>query len=126
VAVVTDEIDRDPARRYKDVIGELTAAADALRESDRARATELARRLVGLDAAMVAAEQRAAMSRFAFELRWESVLEALWKESWMILKPRPRPAPDADPERLDALDREVDLAANAVLDATRHRLPFLR
>jgi hypothetical protein len=122
----TEPTDRDPARRYKDVIGELTAAADALRQSDRARAAELTRQLVDLDAAMVQAELRAAVSRFALELRWEAVVEALWHEPWMTLKPRPRPDPDADPERLDALDREVDLTANEVLDAARHRFPFLR
>ena len=123
---MTEPADRDAARRYKDVIAELTAAADALRERDRARAADLARELVDLDAAMVAARTRAGMSRLALELRWEAVLEALWHEQWMTLKPHPRPAPDVDPERLDALDREADLAATEVLDAARHRFPFLR
>lgn len=116
----------DAARRYKEVIGELTAVADELRAHDEEQATALRRRLVDLDVAMVRAEERAAMSRFALELRWEAVLEALWPELWMTLKPRPRPAADADPDRLDALDDELDLAAAEVLAATRRRLPFLR
>jgi hypothetical protein len=119
-------IERDPARLYKDVVGELTAAADALRERDRERAAALSKDLVGLDDAMVRAELRAAMSRLAVEIRWELVLDALWEEQWMTLKRHPRPDPDADPERLDALDRELDLAADDVLAATRRRLPFLR
>ncbi len=119
-------IENDPARRYKDVIGELTAAADALRDRDRARAAALARELVDLDAAMVAAGERAGMSRLAVELRWEAALEALWDEQWMTLKPRPRPDPDADPERLDELDRAADLAATELLDAVRTRFPFGR
>ena len=116
----------DAARRYKEVIGELTAVADALRERDRVQAAALARRLVELDTAMVRAAERAALSRFALELRWEAVLEALWQEAWMTLRPRPAPDPGADPERLDALDRELDLAADEVLAAARRRLPFLR
>ena len=119
-------IERDPARHYKDVVGELTAAADTLRERDRERALALSKDLVTLDDAMVRAELRAAMSRLAVEIRWELVLDALWEEHWMTLKRHPQPDPDADPERLDALDREADLAANKVLGAARHRFPFLR
>jgi hypothetical protein len=118
--------DLDPARHYRDVIGELTAAADALRDRDRARAAALSRELVDLDAAMVRAAERAALSRLALQLRWEVVLDALWTEQWMTLKPYPRPDRTADPARLDALDREADLVANEVLAAARHRFPFLR
>lgn len=116
----------DAVRRYKDIVGELTDIADRLREHDGEQAVALKRRLVELDNAMVRAEDRAAMSRLALELRWEAVLEALWAESWLTLRPRPAPAPDADPEQLDALDRELDLAADGVLAAIRRRLPFLR
>ena len=116
----------DAVRRYKEVVGELTAVADRLREHDGEQAVALRRRLVELDVAMVRAEERAAMSRLAVELRWEAVLDALWTESWLTLRLRPAPARDADPERLDALDRELDLAAERVLAATRTRLPFLR
>ena len=118
--------DRDPARHYRDVIGELSAAADGLRERDRARAADLARELVDLDEAMAHAAERAGLSRLAVELRWEMVLDALWKEEWMELKPHPRPDPEADPERLGALDREAVLAANEVLETVRSRFPFFR
>ncbi len=111
----------DAARRYKDVIGELTTAADALRTRDRARAGALARSLVELDDAMVRAQVRAGMSRLAVELRWEAVLTALWNEQWMTLRPRPKPDPDADPEQLDALDRAAEQAAADLLEATRRR-----
>jgi hypothetical protein len=118
------ELAADPARLYKDVVGELTAAAAGLRARDRARAADLARTLVDLDAAMVRAEERAAMSRLAVEIRWEMVLDALWEEQWMTLKRHPLPDTGADPERLDALDWEADLAANELLDTVRHRFPF--
>jgi hypothetical protein len=118
--------DGDPARAYKAVIAELTAAAEALRERDHVRATELTRRLVDLDEAMVLAEERAAQVREAVEIRRQTVLDALCDEEWLPLKPYPRPDPDADPERLEALDREAGLAADAVIAAARHRFPFLR
>jgi hypothetical protein len=39
----------------------------------------------------------------------------------MTLKPRPRPDPRADPERLDALDEAAARAAAAVMDTVRRR-----
>ena len=116
----------DAARRYKEIVGELTAVAEELREKDKAQATALARRLVELDSAMVRAGERAALSRLAVEIRWEMVLDALWDQQWMTLKPHPRPDPGADGERLDEMDREADLAANEVIAAARNRFPFLR
>jgi hypothetical protein len=115
----------DAVRRYKDVIGELTAAADALRRRDQERALALKSRLGELDTAMLQAADRADRSRRAVEMHWELVLNALWDEQWMTLKRHPRPDPRADPDQLDALDREADLAANDVLSAVRHRFPFL-
>jgi len=116
--------DHDAAREYKDVIGELTAAADALRARDNDRADALRSRLVELDAAMLRAADRAARSRAAVAQHWEAVLEALWDEQWMTLRPYPRPDPDADPEQLDALDIAADRAALAVLAAVRQRPTF--
>jgi hypothetical protein len=116
----------DAARRYKDVVGELTAAAEALRARDRERATVLSSRLVDLETAMVAATDRAERSHRAVGMHWEAVVEALYPEEWMTLKLPPRPDPDADPNELDALDMAADRAALEVLDAARRRFPFLR
>jgi hypothetical protein len=49
------------------------------------------------------------------------VLEALWDEEWMTLRPRPRPTPYADPDQLDALDEAAERAGIAVVDAVRRR-----
>jgi hypothetical protein len=113
--------ENDAAREYKKVIGELTAAADALRARDRERAEELRSRLGELDAAMLGAADRAARSRRAVEMHWERVLEALWNENWMTLRPPPRPAADADPAKLDALDTASDRAATEVMEAVERR-----
>lgn len=111
----------DAAREYKNVIGELTAAADALRARDRTRADELRSRLTVLDAAMLRAADRAARSRRAVEMHWELVLEALWDEQWMTLKLPPRPDPDAETDELDELDRASDRAAAEVLATVQRR-----
>ena len=111
-----------PAQRYKDVVADLTAAADALRERDRQRADALARELVELDDARARAEERAALSLFAAEMAWEDALDSLWEESWMTLRPRPDPDPTADPAALDALDREVEQAAAELRHAVRRRV----
>jgi hypothetical protein len=109
------------AQRYKDVVADLAAAVDALRERDRLRATELARELVDLDDAMVRAGERAALSQFGAEMAWEEALDMLWQESWMTLRLRPVPAPSMDPTRLNELDRAVEDAAAELREAVRRR-----
>jgi hypothetical protein len=118
---VTPEPGPPAAQRYKDVIADLSAAADDLRERDRLRAAELARQLVDLDAAMARAAERAALSLFVAEVAWEDALDALWQESWMTLRRRPGSDRPADPSRMDELDLEVERAAAELHDAVRRR-----
>jgi hypothetical protein len=107
------------AREYRDVVGELERAAEALRESDEARAAQLTRALSVVDAELQEAERRAALARLGVELGWDAVVDALWAESWMTLRPRPQPARDVDPARIDDLDAEVERTAAAVEAAVR-------
>lgn len=115
-----------PAREYKEVLAGITAAADALRERDRERAAELARQLGRLDADMLHAGERAALTRLGVELAWEAALEALWVESWLKLRPRPGPTPGVDPADLDALDVEVEQRSAELQEATRRRFGLPR
>lgn len=110
-----------PAREYKEVFAGITAAAGAQRRRDRERAVELARTLVQLDADMLRAGERAALTRLGIELAWEAALEALWVESWMKLRPRPGPTPGADPADLDALDVEVAQRSAELQEVVRRR-----
>ncbi len=122
---MTDDWETPAVQRYKDVVADLSAAADDLRERDRLRAVELTRRLVDLDTAMTRAGERAALSVFAAEVAWEDALDALWQESWMTLRPRPGPAPSVEPARLNELDVEVEQATEELSEALRRRLwPF--
>jgi hypothetical protein len=114
------------ARAYKDVIDELVAAADALRERDRARAQQLKRQLVDLEAVLAQALERAALSRLGIELQRDAVLEALADESWMLLPPRPQPAADADPDRLPDLEAAANHASEQLQEVARRRFTLGR
>ncbi len=127
------------AREYKAIVAEITAAADGLRERDRARAAELSRELIALGDAMARAGERAALTRLGVDLHWEAALETLWAESWMTLRPVPAagecadPAQlagnlqRADPAQLDALDAAVEQRFAELRDAAhRRRLGFGR
>jgi hypothetical protein len=109
------------ARAYKEVVADITAATDALRERDRERAAVLARELVRLDEEMLRAGERAALTRLGVELHWEAALEALWVESWMKLRPRPGPDPRADPTDLAAYDADVERRSAELQEAVRRR-----
>jgi hypothetical protein len=111
----------DAVRGYKDVIGELDKAAAVLRREGGRQAEALRRRLDALAVAAADAESRAALARLGVELHWDAVLDRLWHEQWMTLRPHPRPAPDADPDDLTELAAAADRAAEAVLEASRRR-----
>jgi hypothetical protein len=109
------------ARSYKEIVAEVSAAAEALREKDRARAAVLARQLAEHDVEMLRAGERAALTRFGVELHWEAALEALWVETWMKLRPRPGPDPSADSAEIDVYDVELEEAAARLQAAVRRR-----
>lgn len=111
----------DAVRAYKDAIGELDAAATALREQGTRQAEALRRRLDELATAAADAEACAALARLGVELHWDAVLDRLWHEQWMTLRPHPRSAPDADPDGLAELVATADRAAEAVLEASKRR-----
>ena len=109
------------AREYKEVVAGIAAVAEALRERDRAEASALARRLVGLDREMQRAGERYALTLLGVELHWEAALEALWMESWMKLRRRPGPDPDAARADVPALDAEVEQRSAELHQAVRRR-----
>ena len=122
---MTPESRPPAAQRYKDVIADLSATVDDLRERDRRHAAELARQLVDLDTAMARAAERAALSLFAAEVAWENALDTLWQESWMTLRRKPGSDRAADPSRMDELDQEVERAAAELNAAVRRRFWLL-
>lgn len=109
------------ARRFREVTADLTEAVERHRAADRERAAELAARQVERRERMVRAGEREALARLAITLRWEAVLDALWDEQWMPLRPMPGPNPDAAGADLDTCDLVVDARYEALLDLLRKR-----
>jgi hypothetical protein len=109
------------ARRYKDVLAELSAAAVELRERDRARAGVIRDQLLGLEDEMVRAGERARLTGVVARLHWEAALDLLWDESWLKLSPRPRPDRNVDPGRLDELDEQLHLRSTELRHAVKRR-----
>lgn len=116
-----DLVKHSAARRYKQILAEVTAAAAALREDDRRRAAELKRRLIGLEDEMLHAGERATLTGVGVQLHWEAALDKLWQEGWMKLRPRPAPNPGADHRELDGLDAELARRFDALEQAVRRR-----
>ncbi|MDQ2708855.1 MAG: hypothetical protein M3Z25_14990 [Actinomycetota bacterium] len=48
-------------------------------------------------------------------------MESLWSESWMTLRPLPRPDPKATPGDLDYLNAVVEQRFQALLEIVRRR-----
>jgi len=118
---------RSPAAAYKEVTAGIAAAAAELRERDATRVAELENALGRLDERMRRVGERTALTRFAVDLHWESVLEAMWSEPWMRVRPFPKPDPDADPAALDTHDRALhDAYVELMSLITRRRFGFRR
>ncbi len=114
------------AQRYKQIVAGLDDAAEAARSHDRERVEELGELVGNSDAELRRSGDRAALSRAGVELRWEAAVQALWAERWFLLRPRPEPDRTAHPAHLDHLDRKVEEAHAALLQAIRRRRLSLR
>lgn len=81
----------DAAQRYRDVISALTAGfdGDATRNQDRVAA--LKQRSTELGRELEAASEQHVVARVGNLLAWEDALEILWVESWMVMRPFPKP-----------------------------------
>ncbi len=110
-----------PATRYKAEIAELTSGMAAEVDRNNARVRELRERVAELDRELLAAADRALLVRIAAELAWEDALEALWVESWITMRPFPRPDRMTKPGDAMALGAEVERRAAELLAAVRGR-----
>ena len=110
------------ARRYKQILAEVTDAAAALRERDRRRAADIEQRLLpALREAMLRAGDRARLTTSVIQLHWEAALDLLWAESWLKLRTYPSPDPSVDPSELEALDAEVKRSSDELHALVRRR-----
>jgi hypothetical protein len=114
------------AREYKDVIAAVTAGLDAASERNTQRVAELRRIVDERNRLLDEAADRHILIRIGAELAWEEALEALWVESWMDMRPYPRPDRLAAPGDLAALAARVEEAAAALraeVQKRRIRMP---
>lgn len=114
------------ARQYNEVIRSVTTGLDARSERNAERVAEL-RRLVDERGRLLdeAADQHV-LVRIGTELAWEDALAALWVESWIDMRPYPRPDRLAKPGDLTTLVVRVEEAAAALraeVQKRRIRLP---
>ena len=76
---------------YKAVIAELTAGFDGDAARNAERVEELRLEVAELNKELNAASDQHVIARVGNILAWEDALELLWVESWMTMKPFPRP-----------------------------------
>jgi molybdopterin converting factor small subunit len=119
-----DDVERTPADTYKRALRQVTGGMEAEVERNGARVRELRERLRELDRELLAADDRRLLVRIAANLAWEDTLEALWVESWITMRPFPRPdrfAKAVDPAEVMALAAEIEQRAAELVAAVRGR-----
>lgn len=79
------------AKRYKGVIAELTAGFDGDAARSAGRVAHLKDRVAELGRELKAASDQRVIARLGNVLAWEDALEILWVESWMTMRPFPKP-----------------------------------
>jgi hypothetical protein len=79
------------ADRYKAEIAQLTAGFDGDAARNATRIKQLEAEVKELGKQLKAAIDQRDVARIGNLLAWEDALEILWVESWMAMKPFPRP-----------------------------------
>jgi hypothetical protein len=106
---------------YKAEVKKITEGIAAEVGGNSRRVAELRERLVELGRELDRAIDGRHLVRIAAALAWEDALEALWVESWMTMRPFPRPdrlAKAADPAALAA---EIEQRSAELQAAVRGR-----
>jgi molybdopterin converting factor small subunit len=118
------DADRTPADTYKRAVRQVTGGMEAEVERNATRVRELREQLRELDRELLAADDRRLLVRIAANLAWEDTLEALWVESWITMRPFPRPdrfAKAVDPAGVMALAAEIERRAAELVAAVKGR-----
>lgn len=115
----------EAARRYKARIAEVTGGLDERADRNAERVKELERNVQALGRRLREASDRHLLTRLCVELAWEGALDALWVETWITMRPFPRPdgwaaAADLDALLADVEERAADLRAAVQGRRLRH------
>ena len=79
------------ADEYKGIIAALTAGFDTDAARNAERVEQLQQEITELGKELKAASDQHVVARVGNILAWEDALEILWVESWMTMKPFPKP-----------------------------------
>ncbi len=79
------------ADEYKAIIAALTAGFDGDAARNAERVAQLRLQVAELGKKLKAASDQHVVARVGNVLAWEDALEILWVESWMTMKPFPKP-----------------------------------
>jgi len=116
----------DAARRYKARIAEVTGGLDARADLNAERIKVLDKEVTARGWQLREASDRHLLTRMCVELAWDGALDALWVESWITMRPFPKPDPWAKAADLDALIADVEAKVAALrteVQSRRLRLP---
>ncbi|MCO1660165.1 hypothetical protein [Pseudonocardia humida] len=110
-----------PATAYKQAILEVTGGMEGEVKRNDERVRQLRERVAELDRDLSTAADRRLLVRIAANLAWEDALEALWVESWITMRPFPKPDRMAKAGDAMELGAEIEQRANELLAAVRGR-----
>lgn len=113
--------DESAAAAYKKAVLAVTGGMEGEVERNDARVRELRERLADLDRDLTRAADRRLLVRIAANLAWEDALEALWVESWVTMRPFPKPDRMAKAGDAMELGAEIERRAAELLAAVRGR-----
>jgi hypothetical protein len=118
--------DESAAAAYKRAVLDVTGGMEGEVERNEVRVRELRERVAELDRDLTTAADRRLLVRIAANLAWENALEALWVESWVTMRPFPKP--DRFAKGGDAMELAVEIERRAaeLLAAVRGRSGGLR
>jgi hypothetical protein len=123
---LTKRPEMSPAAAYKDAIRQVTGGMEGQAKRNDERVRQLRERLADLDRDLTKAADRRLLVRIAANLAWEDALEALWVESWVTMRPFPKPDRMAKAGDVLELGAEIERTAAELLAAVRGRGGKLR
>lgn len=111
---------KSAAQEYKDVIARRTAGFDEDAAGNNDRVAQLEDLVLELGRELRAASDQHILARAGNLLAWDQALEILWVESWMTMRPFPKPDRFAkgDPAELVA---EVEARVADLRDEVQRR-----
>ena len=117
----TKRPEMSPAAAYKDAIRQVTGGMEGEAKRNEERVRVLRERLADLDRDLATAADRRLLVRIAANLAWEDALEALWVESWIQMRPFPKPDRMAKAGDVLELGAEIERRTDELLAAVRGR-----